>query len=211
MESVILKLRGGNRRSLGRSHQVVMSICRNPKVLPLILDLIVEGDPVVKMRAADAIEKATASRPELLQPYKETILNEVAAIDQQEVRWHVAQMLPRLQLSPRERDLAVAILFEYLDDKSSIVRTFSMQALCDFALRDQRLLCRVVPVLEHLTATGTPAMRSRGRKLLNLPRQQARLGRLASQKHSAYFGVVKRTTSLWREPRTKARVLPSKE
>jgi hypothetical protein len=81
MESVILKLRGGNRRSLGRSHQVVMSICRNPKVLPLILDLIVEGDPVVKMRAADAIEKATASRPGLLQPYKETILNEVAAID----------------------------------------------------------------------------------------------------------------------------------
>jgi hypothetical protein len=166
MESILRKLHGGDRRSLGHLQQVVKSICRNPKVLPRILDLIVEGDPVVKMRAAHAIEKATAVRPELLQLYKKKLLNEVASVDQQEVRWHVAQMLPRLQLSTKERDLAVAILFEYLDDKSSIVRTFSMQALCDFALRDRRLQGRVVPVLEHLTATGTPGMRSRGRKLL---------------------------------------------
>ena len=93
MESVILKLRGGDRRSLGRSHEVVKAISRDPKVLPLILDLIVEGDAVVKMRAADAIEKATASRLELLQPYKKKILHEVAAIDQQEVRWHVAHAI----------------------------------------------------------------------------------------------------------------------
>lgn len=171
MESVLLKLRGGDRRSLGRSHAVVRAICRNPKVLAVIFDLIVEGDPVVKMRAADAIEKASAIRPELLQPYKKKILHDIAAIDQQEVRWHVAQMLPRLELSPKERGLAVAILFEYLDDKSSIVRTFSMQALYDFALRDRRLRLRVVPVLEHLTATGTAAMRSRGRKLLKLLKQ----------------------------------------
>jgi hypothetical protein len=171
MESVIRKLRGGDRRSLGHSHEVEKEIARNPKLLPRLFDLILEGEPVASMRAADAIEKATAIRPELLQPYKKKLLNEVAAIDQQEVRWHVAQMLPRLQLSPKERELAVAILFEYLEDKSSIVRTLSMQALCDFALRDRRLQARVVPVLEHLTDTGTPAMRSRGRKLLKLLRQ----------------------------------------
>ena len=71
-----------------------------------------------------------------------------------------------MQLSTKEQELAVAILFEYLNDKSSILKTFSMQALCDFALRDRRLRLRIVPVLEHLTDTGTAAMRSRGRKLL---------------------------------------------
>ena len=51
------------------------------------------------MRAADAVEKITARRPELLRPHKRRLLTELALIPQQEVRWHVAQMLPRLSLS----------------------------------------------------------------------------------------------------------------
>ena len=58
------------------------------------------------------------------------------------------------------------ILLGYLEDPSSIVRTFSMQALADLASRDERLLAQVMPLIERLTRTGTPAMRSRGRKLL---------------------------------------------
>ena len=40
-----------------------------------------------------------------------------------------------------------------------------MQALADLAEGDERLRRRVLPLTE-LTGTGTPAMRSRGRKLL---------------------------------------------
>jgi hypothetical protein len=54
----------------------------------------------------------------------------------------------------------------YLEDESSIVRTFSMQALADLAVHDARLRSQVTPLIEGLTKTGTPAMRSRGRKLL---------------------------------------------
>jgi hypothetical protein len=83
----------------------------------------------------------------------------------------VAQMLPRLRLTARERDDATAILFDYLEDKSSIVRTFAMQALAELAMQDGRLRSRVFPLLERLAVAGTPAMRSRGRKLLNLLQQ----------------------------------------
>ena len=41
-----------------------------------------------------------------------------------------------------------------------------MQALADLAEHDQQLRRRVLPLLAELTHTGTPAMRSRGRKLL---------------------------------------------
>jgi len=47
-----------------------------------------------------------------------------------------------------------------------------MQALADLAMRDELLLARVVPLIDRLTQTGTPAMRARGRKLLK------QLGRL---------------------------------
>jgi hypothetical protein len=75
-------------------------------------------------------------------------------------------MLSRVQLSKPERKRVAAILYDYLDDASSIVRTFSMQALADIAARDVELRRDIVPLLERLTRTGSPAMRSRGTKLL---------------------------------------------
>jgi 3-methyladenine DNA glycosylase AlkD len=131
------------------------------------------GDPVVRMRAADAAEKLTAGDPGLLAPYKRRLLREVAASDQQEVRWHVAQMIPRLTLTTTERAAAVETLIAYLDDTSSIVKTFSMQALADLAENDAALTARILPLVEDLTARGSAAVKSRGRKLLPLLRGYA--------------------------------------
>jgi hypothetical protein len=163
---VLRKLRGGDRRSLGRSGEVVGDIAQDAKLFAAAFAALLDSDSLVRMRAADAIEKATRACPELLKPYKRTLLNKVAAIDQPEVRWHLAQMLPRLQLTAKEQDHAVSILFEYLNDKSSIVRTLTMQALADFAMNDDRLRERVIPLIEFFTHEGTAAMRARGRKLL---------------------------------------------
>jgi hypothetical protein len=118
------------------------------------------------MRASDAVEKITAVHPQLLQSYKEKLINRVADVDQQEVRWHVAQMLPRLVLSGRERKTVVDILFGYLNDKSKIVKTFPLLALSDLAEQDERLRSRVVDVLEKFVRTGSPAVKSRCKKLL---------------------------------------------
>jgi HEAT repeat protein len=166
MNSILGKLKGGDRRSLGQADEIARQIAADTRMFSKAFDAMLCLDPVIRMRAADAIEKATREHPELLRPYKLKLLKKVAAIHQQEVRWHVAQMLPRLKLTAKEQELAVAILFDYLEDKSSIVRTFAMQALADLALADHGLRARVVPLLEFLTNTGSPAMRSRGRKLL---------------------------------------------
>jgi hypothetical protein len=118
------------------------------------------------MRTADAVEKITAKHADWLKPYKRRLLGPVAAIEQQEVRWHVAQLLPRLALTTKERSKAVAILLGYLDDKSAIVRTFSLQALADIAERDEALRPTVVDLLQVALSSGSPAMRARARKLL---------------------------------------------
>jgi HEAT repeat protein len=163
---VLSRLRGGNRRSLGRSGEIALKIANDPELLAQVFEGLLSVDPVLRMRAADAIEKATRKHPELLKPYKRRLLREIALIDQQEVRWHVAQILPRLQMTAKERQHAVSILLDYLEDKSSIVRTFAMQGLADFAMEDAQLRARVAPLIEFLTSKGTAAMRARGRKLL---------------------------------------------
>ena len=162
---IVAKLRGSDRRSIGRSEEVVDDVLGNPKLFDALIDAMASEDLVVRLRAADAAEKITRAMPELLAAHKQRLL-EIAKVPQQEVRWHVAQMLPRLELNAAERAGAVELLLGYLDGDSSIERTFAMQALADLALRDIAVRPRVIQILARLTETGTPAMRSRGRKLL---------------------------------------------
>jgi hypothetical protein len=75
-------------------------------------------------------------------------------------------MVPRLPLTAAERQRTAAALQGYLQDRSSIVRTFALQGLADLAARDVRLRGTVVELLEQSVRTGTAAMKARARMLL---------------------------------------------
>jgi hypothetical protein len=166
MHPILEKLKGGDRRSIGRANEVVRQVLRTPALLGELFKGMRSGDPLVRMRAADAAEKVTAQRPDLLQRYKTSLLNTIANIDQQEVRWHVAQMIPRLNLTPTERVRALGILFAYFSLKSKIVRTFALQALVSLSYNDSDLRRRVIRILRDVIETGSPALKARGKKLL---------------------------------------------
>ena len=118
------------------------------------------------MRTADAVEKITLEKPDLLHPHKKKLIRLAGDTEQQEVRWHMAQILPRLILKSDDRKTIVEIFFAYLNDKSKIVVTFALQSLADFAAEDKKLRPRVIRVLENLNETGSPAIKNRSRKLL---------------------------------------------
>jgi hypothetical protein len=75
-------------------------------------------------------------------------------------------MFSRLDLTRQESKIVFETLMNYLTDRSSLVRTLTMQALADLAEKEEILRPPVVDLLEGLTRTGSPAMKSRGRKLL---------------------------------------------
>ncbi len=166
MHALLQKLAGTDRRSIGKSNEVVTEVLADPSLFGVVFDGMLDADSVLRMRCADAIEKITAEHPEYLRPYKKRLLQEIAKIDQQEVRWHVAQLFSRLEWSPKERRAIVDILKNYLTDKSKIVRTFSMQALADIAEQDAELRQPIFKQLKTMTRTGSPAMKARGKKLL---------------------------------------------
>jgi hypothetical protein len=163
---ILKKLEGGDRRSIGRVAEVIDEVIARPALFETVLKAMLADDPIVRMRAADAVEKISATHPRYLQPHKELLINRVAAVNQQEVRWHLAQILPRLSLNLRERQTVVEILFRYLQDKSKIVKTFSLQALADLAEDDSSLRQRVFAVLEEMVQSGSPAVINRSKKLL---------------------------------------------
>ncbi len=166
MHPLLEKLTGGDRRSIGRADEVVADVLAAPKLFAVLVEGMLADDPLIRMRAADAAEKISAIHPDWLQPHKNTLIEQIAPIPQQEVRWHVAQMFPRLQVSPDERAAIVEILLGYLSDKSKIVQTFSLQALADFADRDAALRPQVVSILQEKASSDSAAVRGRSKKLL---------------------------------------------
>ena len=168
MSEILQKLRGGDLRSIGRAEEVVQDILRSPSLFGEVFDGMLNDDPLIRMRSADALEKVSSKHPEYLKPYKTRLISEVSKIKQQEVRWHVAQMFSRLEINNRERDRIIKILLSYIDtSESKIVKTFSMQTLADLAKRDEAIRPQIIKILKNLVRTGSPAMKNRGNKLIN--------------------------------------------
>jgi hypothetical protein len=172
MHKLLEKLKGGDLRSIGRSEEVAEAVLSDPNLLAVLMSGLTADDARVRMRAADAAEKVTASRPEWLAPYKGYLLNEVAKINQQEVRWHAAIMFTRLTLTKNERARVASLLKGWLDDKSRIVQTFSLQALADLSKQDAGLRSEVKRLIKSKIKTGPPSVQSRGKRLLKELSQQ---------------------------------------
>lgn len=167
MNTLLEKLSGGDRRSIGKVDEVVQMVLSDPSLFDELFNGFFYDDPVIRMRTADAVEKISARNPGILKPYRTRILKEIARIEQQEVHWHVAQMLPRLKLKGDELQKSVAILKNYMDDESKIVKTFSLQALTDLAKFNPELQPEVIRLLKKAVLSGSPAIKARAKKLLS--------------------------------------------
>ena len=159
-------LSGGDRRSLGRSGEVAKLVTQNPELLPQLVALLRHDERVVAIRAADVLEKVQARLPEeLFAPFKSEFVSLALSTTQPEMRWHLAQMLPRLCLSRSQRRAVVRILESYFADRSAIVRAFALQAVVNLARRDPTLHSLARERIEK-AMQGSAAERARARIVL---------------------------------------------
>lgn len=164
---IIQKLKGGDLRSIGKAQEVVNDVLENPSLFGDVFEGMLDSDPVVRMRSADVIEKVSKMRPEYLQPFKSRLLKEVCRIEQKEVRWHLAQIFSYLDVNKKEVGQIMKILSFFLERNSSaIVRTFSIQTLTDLAEKDASLRPEVIGIIENVMKSGSPAIISRGKRLI---------------------------------------------
>ena len=97
------KLAGGDRRSIGRADPVAAQAANDPELCAALVGLLSDRDSRVAMRAADALEKSTRQRTDLLAPSKAVLVGLLLDASRAEVLWHLLQMLPRLPLTQEER------------------------------------------------------------------------------------------------------------
>ncbi len=168
MSKLLEKLAGGDRRSIGRAREVTEEVLAIPALLPEILAGIWGSDIIIRSRAAHVLRHVATASPSLIASYKEEILRKMPIIDQWEVREQFCILLPLLPLTSQDIDAVLPILQQFLNDKSSIVRTCAMQAMVDLTEVEPELINLVTPIIVQLTDEGSAAMRARGRKLLKV-------------------------------------------
>jgi hypothetical protein len=164
--SILTKLHGGDLRSKGRSEEVVADVLKNKQLFGELFQGFYNANPVVRMRVADAVEKISRQLPELLESYKQKLIEEVSCIPQQEVQWHLAQVFGRIDFDKKEIKLVSSILQSYFRNSSSnIAKVMSLQAMFDLSQKFPELTPEVQQMLHEALALKVPSLISRARKL----------------------------------------------
>jgi hypothetical protein len=177
-ESIRKMLAAGRRLDPGRVCEVVERIEEHPGRLAQLVECIWDDEIGIANRAADVLERVTRERPQRAQRWKESLLGLMAeARDRKldkKLRWNLALVVPRLQLTGTESRRASAVLQSWLDDQgsdpgsdaSSLVKTAALHGLADLTRQNPSSLRAVIELLQVACRSGTPAMRARSRILL---------------------------------------------
>ncbi|WP_448202981.1 ACT domain-containing protein [Azospirillum sp. sgz302134] len=157
----------GDRRTIGDAPTVADAVVADPARLPELVGCLFHEDAGVRMRAADALERVSRVDARPLDAFAGRLLTDAAAIEQAEVRWHLAQILPRLTLTDEQRARTVALLGAWFENSASrIVQTSALQAMVDLAAQDSALRPVAADMLGRAMRSGVPSLAARARRIL---------------------------------------------
>jgi hypothetical protein len=162
-------LRGGHPNSLGRTPEVVDLVLADRARLADLFAAINDPDQLVRLRVGDALEKVCREEPAWFEPHVDDVLDDLGAIDQPSVQWHVAQMLQHLRgrLSETQTQRASALLRRNLSTSSDwIVLNVTMDVLVGWARDDPALADWLAVQLERLRGDPRRSVAQRASKRL---------------------------------------------
>ena len=159
-------LGGGTRTSVGQAPAVIKQVARSPETLHEIYDLFLDDDPVVAMRSSYVAMKVAEADPESTWGYKKKVLRDLPRYVQQEVRWHIPQLLIHMNLTRTERRKAYSAVLAWSEtDKSKFVAYYGLEAAAQFVEVDDTLESDFVPRLRKINQRGAASVSSRCRKI----------------------------------------------
>lgn len=176
-DRLLKRLAGKDLRSVGDADRVAKVACGDAAAIAELVRGLTVDDPVVRMRAADALEKATREVSGPLAPHKAVILEVLESSDQAEVRWQLVQCLPRLPFTHKELSETLRGLQRCFEHEGSrILRVNCLQALFDLAPRSPEGMDTARSVITEGLEDQAPSVRARARKLEKLLAGVARTG-----------------------------------
>ena len=166
MDDIARRLQGGDRRSIGEADAVAASIGHDPTRFDALWRCLRHCDPLVRMRAADALEKISRSNAALCQPHRLALLDRSLDDGTAEMRWHLIAMTSRLQLHAAEAREFMTYLEDRLNhDPSRIVKVTALQVAFDLACAHHALTAEFARMLDFARSSTWPSVVARARVL----------------------------------------------
>lgn len=131
-DTLAMKLKGGDLRMLLGADSVA-KLVKTQTDFDALFTLLFHHDRRVVMRAADAVEKITRTSRTFLSPHTGQLLELLNDHANIEVRWHLAQLLPRLALDANQLTEVWQRLRYWAANRneSKLVRVHALQGLFD--------------------------------------------------------------------------------
>lgn len=168
-ESFTSLLLGRDLRTV-KQNSIVVQAVKDQHAFDELFSLVFHHERPLVMRAVDAVEKITVKHPEFLIPHKAQLMSVLKSADHKELKWHIAQLVPRLKLSKGELE-DVRHIFSYWvlnKNESKIVRVNALQGLFDLTRKYPEVkedLLHAIAATEH---ERVPSIEARIRKLKKL-------------------------------------------
>ena len=158
-------LKGKDLRSIGQSN-VVVAVVDNQNQFDELFHLFNHPDRKIVMRAADAIEN-NSMKQDYLQPHKNDLLDLLYKAQVKELKWHLALLVARLELSDNEFSKVWQFLKKWANDKkeSKIVRVNSLQGLYILSERNKEFKQDLFLTASMIQNENIPSINARIKKL----------------------------------------------
>lgn len=167
------RLKGGHPNSLGNTLEVVEEVFADHTLFDELFNCYFSEDEVVRLRTSNAVKRVGKAHKQILIPYIDRLLNEVAKIDQASTQWTLANLFDMMsgELSESQKKKAEAIMKNNLAHHQDwIVLNNSIETLGKWAKKEEALKAWLLPHLQRLSGDGRKSVAKRAEKHLNILR-----------------------------------------
>ncbi len=171
MKDFISRLKGGHPNSLGNTLEVVDEVFADHALFDELFNCYFSDDEVVRLRTSNAVKRVCKNQKQVLVPYIDRLLTEIAAIDQASTQWTLANLFDMLvkDMSVIQLEQAKEIMKRNLAHHDDwIVLNNSIETLGKWAKKEEALKEWMLPHLARLSGDGRDSVARRAEKFLKV-------------------------------------------
>ena len=166
MASLENLLANGKRNQTDDLDKFVAQAIENNRLVAEIVALSNHNKANIAARAIWIVRKITENSPELLSKYKPILLHDLTQSPFWEVKAELCHIIPKLKMDYEEIKGAIAFFKNNLNDKSKIVKAWSLDALYELSKIEPKIAPEVQKLLNIALEDEAASVRARVRKIL---------------------------------------------
>lgn len=168
MGQILEWLSGGDLRSDGMSNEAADFVLKNPQVFDELFEGLSVSDDVVRGRTADALEKISRKKPDLMIDRLPKLLQVAEEDHVSMVKMHLAMIFGHLAMYEERLNELISGLLDLLDDGSVFTGSWAIVSLCIIGRKYPEECNQILERIEPIQRDQSIAMRTKARKAVDL-------------------------------------------